>query len=86
MGDELENPGVIGQEGPAGKSAKAIKKNEHVLAPILATIGASKLRDLTAGDVHQALTVMAQRHLSAAVAMGHDARLPRPVSRDRQPH
>lgn len=60
-------------EGLDGRSAKTIEKNEHVLAPILATIGARKLRDLTAGDVHQALTAMARRYSSAAVAMGHNA-------------
>jgi len=35
-----------------GRSAKTIKKNENVLAPILATIGARRLRELTADDVH----------------------------------
>jgi integrase len=61
------------QEGLDGRAAKTIKKNEDVLAPILATIGARKLRQLTAGDVHKALTTMAQRYSSAAVAMGHNA-------------
>ena len=61
------------KEGLDGRSAKTIEKNEHVLAPILATIGARKLRDLTAGEVHQALTAMARRYSSAAVAMGHNA-------------
>jgi integrase len=61
------------QEGLDGRSAKTIEKNEHVLAPILATIGARKLRELTAGDVHKALTAMARRYSSAAVAMGHNA-------------
>ncbi len=61
------------REGLAGRSAKTIKKNENVLAPILAVIGARRLRELTAGDVHQALTTMAQRYSSAAVAMGHNA-------------
>jgi hypothetical protein len=49
------------------------RKNEHVLAPILATIGARKLRELTAADVHQALTTTARRYSTAAVAMGHNA-------------
>src|SRR4029077_14735543 len=43
------------------------------LAPILATIGGRKLRELTAAEVHQALTTMALRYSSAAVAMGHNA-------------
>jgi integrase len=60
-------------EGLSGRAAKTVKKNENVLAPILAAIGARKLRELTAGDVHQALTIMAQRYSSAAVAMGHNA-------------
>jgi integrase len=60
-------------EGLSGRAAKTVKKNENVLAPILAAIGARKLRELTAGDVHQALATMAQRYSSAAVAMGHNA-------------
>jgi integrase len=60
-------------EGLDGRSATTIEKNEHVLAPILATIGARRLRELTAADVHQALTAMALRYSSAAVAMGHNA-------------
>ena len=50
------------KDGLDGRSATTIKKNEHVLAPILATIGASRLRELTAADVHQALTAMARRY------------------------
>lgn len=61
------------QEGLAGRSAKTVKKNENVLEPILTGIGARRLRELTAGDVHHALTTMAQRYSSAAVAMGHNA-------------
>jgi integrase len=60
-------------EGLDGRSAKTIKKNENVLAPILTAIGARRLRELTAADVHQALTSMAARYSSAAVAMGHNA-------------
>jgi integrase len=60
-------------EGLGGRSAKTIKKNENVLAPILTAIGARRLRELTAGDVHQALTAMALRYSSAAVVMGHNA-------------
>jgi len=61
------------REGLSGRAAKTVKKNENVLAPILAAIGARKLRELTAGDVHTALITMAQRYSSAAVAMGHNA-------------
>jgi integrase len=34
---------------------------------------ARRLRELTAEDVHQALTAMARRYSSAAIAMGHNA-------------
>jgi integrase len=61
------------KEGLDGRSAKTIKKNENVLAPILTAIGARRLRELTAGDVRQALTTMAARYSTAAVAMGHNA-------------
>jgi len=57
--------------GLDGRSAKTVKKNENVLEPILKVIGARKLRDLTAGDVRQALSVMAAGYSSAAVTMGH---------------
>ena len=61
------------REGLDGRSAKTVKKNENVLAPILAAIGSRRLRDLTATDVHQALTSMSARYSTAAVAMGHNA-------------
>jgi integrase len=61
------------KEGLDGRSAKTIKKNENVLAPILTAIGARRLRELTADDVRQALTTMAARYSTAAVAMGHNA-------------
>ncbi len=60
------------REGLAGRAAKTIKKNENVLAPILAAVGAQRLRKLTAGEVHDALTAMAQDY-SSAVVMGHNA-------------
>ena len=60
-------------EGLDGRSAKTVKKNENVLAPILTAIGARRLRELTAAEVHQALTTMALRYSSAAVVMGHNA-------------
>src|SRR5205807_1137789 len=40
--------------GLEGRSPKTITKNHNVLAPILAVIGARKLRELTADDVRQA--------------------------------
>ena len=42
-----------------------------MLEPILTVIGARKLRELTAGDVRQALSSMAAAYSSAAVTMGH---------------
>jgi integrase len=60
-------------EGLDGRSAKTVKKNENVLAPILTAIGSRRLRELTADDVRRALTAMAARYSSAAVAMGHNA-------------
>lgn len=59
--------------GLTGRAPKTIKKNENVLAPILAAIGARRLRELTADDVHMALDAMAKTYSSAAVAMGHNA-------------
>ena len=50
-----------------------MKKNENVLAPILTAIGSRRLRELPADDVHRALTAMAARYSTAAVAMGHNA-------------
>jgi integrase len=52
-------------------SAKTVTKNQNVLEPILAVIGARKLRDLTAADVRQALAAMATGYSTAAVSMGH---------------
>ena len=57
--------------GLDGRSPKTITKNQNVLEPILAVIGARKLRDLTAADVRQALAAMAARYSTAAVTMGH---------------
>jgi integrase len=61
------------KQGLDGRAPKTIKKNENVLGPILTTVGGKKLRELTAADVQQALTRMATRYSSAAVAMGHNA-------------
>src|SRR5258708_1938049 len=61
------------REGLDGRSAKTIKKNENVLEPMLTAIGARRLRELTAADVHQALNTIAARYSTAAVAMGHNA-------------
>jgi integrase len=57
--------------GLDGRSPKTIKKNQNILEPILAVIGARTLRDLTAADVRQALAAMAAGYSTAAVSMGH---------------
>ncbi len=57
--------------GLDGRSPKTVTKNQNVLAPILKSIGARKLRELTAPDVRQALAKMAAGYSSAAVTMGH---------------
>src|SRR5450432_494046 len=60
-------------EGLEGRSAKTVKKNENVLAPILTPIGSRRMRELAADDVRQALAAMAARYSTDAVAMGHNA-------------
>jgi len=57
--------------GLDGRSAKTVTKNRNVLEPILRAVGASKLRELTAADVRQALAQMATGYSTAAVRMGH---------------
>ena len=57
--------------GLDGRSAKTVTKNRNVLAPLLKSIGARKLRELTAADVRQALAAMATGYSTAAVSMGH---------------
>jgi integrase len=57
--------------GLEGRSAKTVTKNQNVLEPILAVIGARKLRDLSAADVRRALAAMAAGYSTAAVSMGH---------------
>jgi integrase len=59
------------EHGLPGRSAKTIRKNKDVLEPILAAIGAARLKDLTAADVDKALAHMAATYSSAAVRMGH---------------
>ena len=57
--------------GLEGRSPKTVTKNHNVLEPILAVIGARKLRELTADDVRRALASMAAKYSTAAVSMGH---------------
>jgi hypothetical protein len=57
--------------GLDGRSPTTVTKNQNMLEPILAVIGARKLRDLSAADVRQALAAMAAGYSTAAVSMGH---------------
>ena len=56
--------------GLDGRSPKTVKKNQNVLEPVLAVIGARKLRELTTADVRQALAVMAAGYSTAAGPWG----------------
>jgi integrase len=64
--------------GLPGRTAKTIRKNKDVLEPILAVIGAVRLRELDAAAVDRAHASMAEGYSSAAVSMGHLA-LKRPI-------
>jgi integrase len=59
------------RNGLGGRSAKTIKTNQDVLEPILKVVGARKLRELTAADVQQSLSKMADEYSSSAVTKGH---------------
>ena len=48
--------------GLPGRSAKTIRKNKDVLEPILAVIGAARLRELDAAAVDRALQAMARAY------------------------
>lgn len=58
--------------GLDGRSAATVCKNRDVLAPLLAVIGHKRLRELTAGDVHAALTEIAATRATATVAVAHN--------------
>jgi len=55
--------------GLDGLSAKTISTNREVLAPLLALMGAAKLRDLTASDIRAALGKLAANRSTRAVQM-----------------
>ncbi len=61
------------KDGMTGRDAKTISKNEYVLAPLLAELGSTKLRELSAGAVSDALAAMARTYSTAAVSMAHSA-------------
>ena len=72
--------------GLDGRSPKTVTKNQNVLEPILAVIGARKLRDLTAADVRQALAAMAAGYSTAAVTHGAPrAQARHPARRSQRP-
>jgi integrase len=58
--------------GLDGRSAATVRKNRDVLAPLLEVIGHKRLRELTAGDVHAALTEVAATRASATVSVAHN--------------
>jgi|HubBroStandDraft_1064217.scaffolds.fasta_scaffold09290_1 integrase len=59
--------------GLDGRSAATVAKYVHVLKPVLERIGRVTLPELTARDVRQALTVLANDRSSATVAIAHNA-------------
>jgi integrase len=59
--------------GLTGRSPRTVKKNENVLGPILAVIGGTRLRELDAASVDEALRHAAESYSSAVVTMGHGA-------------
>jgi hypothetical protein len=66
--------------GLPGRDATTVAKNRYVLAPVLATIGTVRLRDLDVTDVDNALAAVAATRSSATVAMAHLA-LTRAITR-----
>ena len=59
--------------GLTGRSPRTVKKNQNVLEPILAVIGSTRLRELDAPAVDDALRHVAKTYSSAVVIMGHGA-------------
>jgi integrase len=60
-------------DGMNGRDVKTISKNEYILAPLLAELGSTKLRELSAGAVGDALAAMACTYSTAVVSMAHSA-------------
>src|ERR1022692_4451968 len=61
------------RDGLDGRSATTVAKYSLVLKPVLELIGRAPLKDLTAQDVHRALTGLAKDRSSATVAIAHNA-------------
>ena len=59
--------------GLTGAAAKTISTNKEVLAPLVALIGAAKLRDLTANDVRSALERLARTRSTRTVQLAQGA-------------
>ncbi|HUJ04640.1 MAG TPA: site-specific integrase [Streptosporangiaceae bacterium] len=59
--------------GLTGVSAKTVATNREVLAPLVALIGATRLRDLTSAHVRAALVKLAQSRSTRAVQMARAA-------------
>jgi integrase len=67
-------------DGLPGRDPKTVAKNRFVLEPVLAVIGAVRLRDLAVTDVDRALASVAVSRSSSTVAMAHLA-LTRAITR-----
>ena len=61
------------ESGLDGRSESTITKYRYVLTPVVERLGRAVLHDLTAYDVRQALTALAQDLSSATVAIAHNA-------------
>ena len=59
--------------GLVGVSAKTVSTNREVLAPLVALIGATKLRDLSSAQVRSALSALAESRSTRAVQMARAA-------------
>jgi integrase len=59
-------------EGLDGRSAETVKRNRSILKPILAKIGGTPLRDLTAHQIRAALVTHAKDHASSTIRLIRD--------------
>ena len=59
-------------EGLDGRSEETIRRNRSVLRPVYGRIGKAKLKDLTAGDLHAALTSLAATRSTATISLIHN--------------
>jgi integrase len=67
-------------DGLPGRDPKTVEKNRYVLEPVLAVIGAIRLRDLEVADVDKGLAAIAVTRSTTTVGMAHLA-LTRAITR-----